>query len=477
MKIKNSRTKIVCTIGPASSSREILKKMIENGMDIARLNFSHGNYPEFKNLIGEIRSLSRKLKQPIGILQDLCGPKIRIGEIKNPEGITLVPGDRVTLTTTKQISGGNVIPVDFGALPRSVRAGNIILLDDGKVKLEVKRVSRSSIFCSVIIGGVVKSHKGVNLPDATIKLNLPTAKDCRDLVFGLGQGIDFVALSFVRTAEEIERVRRIIKKQKSQAKIVAKIEKHEAIKNLSKIIEASDGVMVARGDLGVELPTEDVPVLQKKIIKEAIIRGKPVITATQMMETMTTASTPTRAEVSDVANAVFDGTDAVMLSGETAVGKHPPLVVKVMSRVIEEAERNLYRGRCRFCESHSGKNLEISQIIGLVACRLAEELGARLIVAPTTTGMSAQAVASHRPSQKIVALTANEAVLRQLALMWGTLPYSIAPLHTTDELFFQAIDLVKNQNLVRPGDIIVITAGHPAGLSSGTNLVKVHRIE
>jgi len=468
-------TKIVCTIGPSSWSEQMLGRLARAGMDVGRLNFSYGTWEEHGRVIGRIRKVAEKLGRPIGILQDLAGPKLRVGEL--PEGgMTLRPRQEVVLSVR---APGRVrrtpegwIPVPVPGLPGAVSAGQRLLLSDGQIELEALDSSGTEIRCKVRVGGVLKSHQGLNLPEASLPIPTVTEKDLADLRFGLAQGVDWVAMSFVRRAEDLAPLRRVMEEEGRAVGLIAKIEKHEAVGHLEEIIAAADGVMVARGDLGIEVPLDRVPILQKQIIAACRRAGKPVITATQMLESMVSSPRPTRAEVSDVANAVFDGTDAVMLSGETAAGRYPAEAVKVMARVTKRAEGARDFEAC-LAESARWPCRTVTDAIGQATCALAKDLGARTIITGTSTGHTAAMVAIHRPDIPIVAVTANVATERRLTLVWGVRPLVAPRGRNTDELIVNAVGRAMGARLVKPGDRVVVTAGVPAGVPGQTNLIKV----
>lgn len=464
-------TKIVCTIGPASQSPEIIRALVQNGMNIARLNFSHGNRTEHEEVIRTIRAASDHLARPVAILQDLAGPKIRIGLVPDP-GLRLGVGQSIVLTVRPVQGRGNRVPVTYPALPQEVKEGDPILLADGFIELVVKRVEQEEVHCEVITGGVLTSHKGLNLPTRTIHAPALTEKDREDLLFGLENNVDYVALSFVKTEQEIARVKEIIEDRKKDVPIIAKIEKHEAVENIDNIMAAADGIMVARGDLGVEIPLEEVPIVQKMLIRRCNALGKPVITATQMLRSMVDSPRPTRAEAADVANAVLDGTDAVMLSEETATGAYPVKATQFIARIAETAERSFPHKR--YLQLASGK--EISESVAYAACVLANHLEARAIIAPTWSGRTAMHISRFRPSQPIIALSPREAVVRRLSLYWGCVPRLVAHPEDTDDMIEISARSALETGYVRAGDLAVITAGHPVGVSGSTNMVKVKRL-
>ncbi len=464
-------TKIVCTIGPASESPEVIRAMIKGGMNVARLNFSHGNHREHKKKIQVIRSVSDELSHPVAILQDLAGPKIRVGILPEP-GVRLEAGQTFTVTSQDVEGTRDRVSVSYLSLPDEVEPGDRILLSDGSIELVVQGKSEFEVYCEVVTGGLLTSHKGLNLPTRTIRAPSFTEKDREDLLFGLENGVDFVALSFVRTAEDILRVKEVIRQRKGDIPVVAKIERHEALDYIDSIIEETDGIMVARGDLGVEIPLEDVPVIQKMLIHKANAAGKPVITATQMLRSMENSPRPTRAEAADVANAVLDGTDAVMLSEETATGDYPVRAVQFMARIIKSAEKNFFHER--YLQLLPKK--EVPDSVAHAACVLANHLDASAIVAPTLSGKTAMHISRFRPQQPIIALSPSGDVVRRLTLFWGCLPYLVPEPTDTDDMIESSAQLVLKTGYVSKKDLVVMTAGHPVGVAGTTNMVRVKRL-
>ncbi len=465
------RTKIVCTLGPSSDTPEIIERMINAGMNVARLNFSHGSHEDHGEKIKLIRELAKKLNRPVAILQDLAGPKIRIGKIPEP-GLMLQPGEEIVLTTIIENTGPKHIFVSYTPLPDEVRAGDRILLADGLLELTVLETKTTEILCRVVTGGLLTSNKGINLPTGTIRAPAVTEKDKRDLLFGLANEVDYVAVSFVKTAQDIISVREIIAQNKKDTPVVAKIEKHEAVDELAEIIAASDGVMVARGDLGVEIPLEDVPLIQKKIIKEAGSQGKFVITATQMLRSMVESPRPTRAEAADVANAVLDGTDAVMLSEESASGNYPVEAVKFMDKICRTAERGFpYRD---YLELKPKK--EVSESVAHAACVLADHLDARFIVSRTLSGATARYIARFRPRQPVLALSPEEKTVRRLVIIRGCFPFLAHDADLPVQLLEEAARAVLPNAFFSPNDLIVITRGETQWLTGSTNILQVKRL-
>jgi len=467
------RAKIVCTIGPASRSETVLRRLIRAGMDVARLNFSHGTQADHAASASALRRLAAEEGRTVALLQDLQGPKLRVGAIPGPP-LMLRRGRPFTLTTRAGIAEPEELSVSYRNLPRDVRPGDTILIDDGLIRLEVERIDGREVFCRIRAGGAVTSHKGVNIPGRKLSTPSLTAKDRADLAFGLELGVDFVALSFVREARDVHALRRLLRRLDADTPVIAKLEKPQAVENLDAILAAADGIMVARGDLGVELPPEDVPVLQKRMIGDARAAGKPVITATQMLESMVDHPRPTRAEASDVANAIFDGTDAVMLSAETASGAYPVESVRMMARIIRTAERSL-PGR----PTRDGPTCRpsIADAVGSAASKAAHELGARVIGVFTQSGSTAQLVSKYRPEMPIYAFTTSPEVLRRLCLLWGVAPRLETPLPTTDAMIESLIARLRAERKVKAGDHVVITAGTPVGRPGSTNFLKIHRVE
>jgi pyruvate kinase len=463
------RTKIIATIGPASSSRAIIAQLIRAGMNAARLNFSHGERKDHSRRIRLIRREAVKAGKQIAIIQDLQGPKLRVGNMRN-DAIALKRGEEVMLTTRKVIGTSEMISVTYPRLTKDLKIGDTILLDDGRLEIRVIKKVASGLTCKVIRGGDLKSHKGMNFPDAHLTLPSLSNKDKEDLLFGVQQGVDYLALSFVRSADDILRARRFIQALGADIPIIAKIEKPEAIQNLDEIIIAADGIMVARGDLGVEMSPEQVPLLQKRIIMACTEAEKPVITATQMLESMIENSQPTRAEASDVANAILDGSDCVMLSGETAVGKYPVQSVEFMTKIAMAAEASL-APRPPDITIH-----RLGETIAHAACRAVEELPARAIVTFTQTGAMALLVSKHKPRVPIIAATPIEQVARKMSLYWGVMPVIMKGRRTTDDMVTAVENAMLKQKLIKAGDIVVLTAGVPVGVAGTTNTMKIHNV-
>ncbi len=461
-------TKIICTIGPASDTADGIRQLIQNGMNVARLNFSHGTHEQHKEKIDLIRTVAAELGRQVAILQDLCGPKIRVGTVK-PSGIQLVPGERFTLTSRVIEDEDHAVSVSYKDLPKDVKARDKILLSDGMMELVVERVDDVNIYCRVVTGGILTSQKGINLPTGSINLPALTQKDLEDLRFGIEQDLDYVALSFVRTADEIDNVKDVIRQHQKSIPVIAKIEKHEAISNIDDIMASADGIMVARGDLGVEIPPENVPGIQKMLVKKANDVGKPVIIATQMLRSMVDAPSPTRAEAADVANAVFEGADAVMLSEETATGLYPDRAVAFMARIAESAEKDfMHEKYLRLIPQK-----EISASVAHASCVLADHLDAVAILATTRSGATAQNIARFRPKPKLIALSPEKATARRLSLVWGCNSLWVAEAKTPEEMIEMASATVIESGLAEKGDLIVITSGHPEFIQGSTNMLQV----
>jgi len=469
------KTKIVCTIGPASESPENLKKLIEAGMNVARLNFSHGDYEEHGGRIRNIKKIREELGKTVSILLDTKGPEIRLGKLKE-EPIELVQGELITITTEEILGDKDRIPVSYSNLPADVSVGSTILIDDGLIGLRVEEVKGTEIVCRITNGGQIKSKKGVNVPGVSINLPALTEKDAADIRFGIEQGIDFIAASFVRKASDVLAIRAILEQHNAQhIQIISKIENQEGVDNLAEILEVSDGLMVARGDLGVEIPAEEVPLVQKRMIAMCNRVGKPVITATQMLDSMQRMPRPTRAEASDVANAIFDGTDATMLSGETAAGKYPVESVLTMARIAERAEAALEYQEI-FLKQASAMQTNVTEAISQAVANSALELDAKAIITPTDSGYTARMVSKYRPKAPIIAVTPFEHVMRQLNLVSGVFPVKGEPATNSDELVDMSVRCALNSGIVQAGDTVVITAGIPVGRSGNTNMVRIHQI-
>ncbi len=469
------RTKIVATIGPATSSPEVLKALIEAGATTLRLNFSHGTHAEHQRSVRLIRQLAFELNQPVGILQDLQGPKIRLGRFETGS-VVVNKGDRFTLTSRAIVGTQFISCVTYDLLAEEVPAGARILLDDGRVEMQVEQVDRAlqELHCRVVVAGTLSDNKGVNFPGVYLSIKALTDKDRQDLIFGLDQGMDWIALSFVRNPQDVLEIKDIISSAGKQVPVIAKIEKHEAIDQMEAILALCDGVMVARGDLGVELPAEDVPVLQKRLIATANRLGIPVITATQMLDSMVSNPRPTRAEVSDVANAILDGTDAVMLSNETAVGKYPVEAVATMARIATRMEQE--QGLAATPPSLKDPRRSVPNAISQAVSQIAEQLEAAAIMTLTKTGSTARNVSKFRPQTPILAVTPHVDVARQLQLVWGVKPLLVLDLPSTGQTFQSALNVAQEKQLLSEGDLVVMTAGALQGVAGSTNLIRVEVI-
>lgn len=466
------KTKIIGTIGPASDAIDVLQKMIKAGMNVARLNFSHGKHIEHKKRVDNIRAAAQGLGATVAIMLDTKGPEIRTGTLKNGK-INLHSGDIFILTTREVEGDERQVRISYSHLPEEIGRGDCILLADGLISLQVEETTATEIICRVLNGGELGERKGINVPGVRVKLPFMSDKDREDIEFAVANQIDFIAASFVRTAEDILEVRRILEEHHADIDIIAKIESQEGVDNLEDIIKVADGVMVARGDLGVEIPAEEVPLVQKHIIKECIEAGRTVIIATQMLESMIANPRPTRAEVSDVANAIFDGADAIMLSGETAAGRYPAQVVETMARIARRAEDVLpyedFLRQKRFLGTST-----VADAISYATCTTAMNLDASAILSATHTGHTARLIAKYRPQATIVAATPRARILQKLTIVWGVQPVLISGSSSTDELFEQSVQAALQGGYITHGDLVVLTAGIPAGTPGGTNLLKVY---
>ena len=470
------KTKIVCTIGPASESEEILKKLFLTGLNVCRLNFSHGNHEEHKARIDTIKKVREEVNLPIAIMLDTKGPEIRLGDFEN-KSVELVQGEIFTLTSRDIMGDINIVNQSYENLPKDVVPGDRILIDDGLVELKVLEVvDGTDIKCEVINNGVLSNHKGVNVPGVIINLPAITEKDIKDIIFGVENGVDFIAPSFIRKAQDVIDIRRILEENNgSGINIISKIENQEGVDNIDEIISASDGIMVARGDLGVEIETEIMPLVQKQLIMKANIAGKPVITATQMLDSMMRNPRPTRAEVTDVANAILDGSSSIMLSGETAAGKYPVEAVRTMYQIAIRTEESLNYPELLKLKSNKSE-ITTTNAISKATCYTAQDLGAAAIITATSSGHTAKSVSKFRPKAPIIAVTTTDEVMRRLALEWGVYPVLAPESVTTDDVIDNSISAAMDSEYVNEGDLVVITAGIPAGLSGTTNLIKVHTI-
>lgn len=469
------KTKIVCTIGPASESQEDLMKLMEKGMDVARLNFSHGTHAEHQLRINSIKTARDIMKASTAILLDTKGPEIRTGLFDKPE-IELVDDQEFTITMDDVIGNNQICTVSYKSLMDDVKVGDRILIDDGLIELRITEIIGRNIKTKVVNGGIIKNNKGVNIPN--VKINLPaiTQKDREDIVFGIKNDIDFIAASFVRKALDVMAIREILEEyDAANIQIISKIENQEGVDNIDEILRVSDGIMVARGDLGVEIPTEEMPIVQKMLIKKCNTLGKPVITATQMLDSMIRNPRPTRAEVTDVANAIYDGTDAIMLSGETAAGKYPIEAIETMARIAKRIEGTLDYGNL-LANRQFLREVTITNAISHATCTVATDVHAQAIITATTSGYTARAVSSYRPESPIIASVNKPSVSRQLSLVWGVHAVMIDEVDSTDDMFDLAVSTSLDEGLIKSGDTVVITAGVPVGKSGTTNLIKVHLV-
>lgn len=456
------KTKIICTMGPNADNREVMKKLVENGMNIARFNFSHGTHEEQKERMDLLKSVRDEVGRPVAILLDTKGPEIRTGVLKDGKKVMLSEGDKFVLTTEQIVGDEHKVSITYGGLIEDVEIGKRILIDDGLIELEVKGIHDTEITCTILNGGELGERKGVNVPNVAVRLPALTEKDKEDIRFGVEQGVDFIAASFVRSVEGVLEIKSLLKEcGKPYLPVIAKIENAEGIKNIDEIIHCADGIMVARGDLGVEIPAEQVPYLQKMLIQKCNDNFKPVITATQMLDSMIRNPRPTRAEVTDVANAVYDGTDAVMLSGETAQGKYPVEAIQMMVQIVKNTEEHLdYDMLLQKAQEHRKKS--ISSAIGYSSVATAANLNAKCILTPTMSGATARVVSKFKPKADIIGVTPNEEVLRKMQIFWGVCPAKSIECHTTEDICNEAIDLATAKQYVESGDIVVLTAGLPS---------------
>lgn len=472
MEVHYNKTKIVATVGPASNSREMLRKLILCGVDVFRLNFSHGTHEGHQSVIQIIKELREETGTYVSILQDLQGPKIRVEEVEN-NGVEIFPGDKITITTEKVLGNAAVVSTSYKSLAADVSVGEMILVDDGKIELRVLSRNSHSVEAEVIYGGILKSRKGINLPNTNVSAPSLTEKDYEDLIFGIQQGVDWVALSFVRSAEDILHLRKILEKEGAKTGIIAKIEKPQAIANIDAILEASDGIMVARGDLGVEILMEDVPVTQKMLVRKANLAAKPVIVATQMLESMIENPRPTRAETNDVANAVMDGADAVMLSAESASGKYPELAVKSMARIIHSIEENVPSIYHRFQDLNNQSDEFFAESLIHSGCVLAANTRAKAICSLTSSGYSAAMISHFRPKANIFIFSRRKALLTRLSLYWGVRSFYYERTKATDETITDLEEILKQHGHIRTGDAFISMASIPIEQRQRVNMLKV----
>lgn len=467
------KTKIICTIGPASESEEKLKELMLAGMNVARFNFSHGTHKEQLVKFNRVLHARKELGLPVATLLDTKGPEIRLRDFEGGK-VELKEGQLFTLTTDEVMGTAERATITYKNLKNDIDVGTTILIDDGLIEMNVEKIEGADIVCRVVNGGFVSNHKGVNVPGAVLSMPYISQADYDDIIFGIEHGFDFIAASFARTKEDILEVRKILDERGSKMKIIAKIENMQGINNLEEILQVSDGIMVARGDMGVEVAMEEVPILQKKMIKMAVAQGKHVITATQMLESMIKNPRPTRAEATDIANAIYDGTTAIMLSGESAAGLYPVEAVKTMAKIAERAEQDIdYRSRMQRMQSGSAQMHDITTAISYATCSVAMDLGAAAIITVTMSGFTADMIARYKPGCPVIGCTLDEKVCRQLNLLWGVSPIMIKKEQTTDALFEEAVFKSKQAGLVKTGDTVVITAGVPLGVAGKTDMIHV----
>jgi pyruvate kinase len=474
LEAKRRRTKIVCTIGPSSESPQTLEALIQAGMNVARLNFSHGTQEEHLRKIENIRQIAGRMKQPVAILQDLSGPKIRVGKVKEG-GAELRRGENFFLTNQEIMGDQRGVSVNYAPLPREVKPGDTILLSDGTIELQVLKSDGQKIQCRVMVGGVLTSQKGVNFPTRSILASAFTEKDHQDLLFGIQHGVDLIGLSYVKEAADIKEVKRFLEKESADIPIIAKIERKEALEHIDEILLASDGIMVARGDLGMETPLEKIPNVQKMLIRKANALGKPVITATQMLRSMVDHTQPTRAEVTDVVNAIYDGTDAIMLSEETASGQFPIEALQMMAKIALAAEEEFPFDQFLKRETEGG--MDLPQALSHAASLLADEVKAVAIVTPTESGSTTRWVSKLRPRQPILALSRHLSTIRRLNLCWGVYPVLVPEWKDTDDMLERSKKMPQELGLASTGDRIIVIAGVPISIPGTTNLIKVEIVE
>lgn len=465
------KTKIVCTIGPACETKEKMMELMRAGMDMARFNFSHGTQQDQKERLECAREAAAELGLPVAMLLDTKGPEIRLRDIEGGK-VELKAGQVFTLTTEEMLGNSERAAITYQGLPGDVEKGMAILIDDGQIDMRVEEIGETEIRCRVVNGGKISNHKGVNVPGAILSMPYINEVDKSDILFGIENGYDYLAASFVRCKEDVLELRRILRDHESNMKIISKIENMQGVQNLDEIISVSDGIMVARGDMGVEIPMEEVPVLQKEMIKKTTSQGKLVITATQMLESMIHNPRPTRAEVTDVANAIYDGTTAVMLSGESAAGAYPREAVETMARIAERAEQDIdYAGRMK--QIHEEADIDITKAISHACCTTAIDLHAKAIITVTMSGFTAGMISRYKPECMIIGCTMSPRVWRQMNLFWGVTPLRIEEQETTNALFDKALEVARKSGLVEKGDTVVLTAGVPLGVSGNTNMIRV----
>ena len=469
------KTKIVCTLGPATDRDGVLRQLIENGMDVARFNFSHGDYDEHRGRFEQLRALSKELNRPIAAMLDTKGPEIRLGEFKNGSE-TLVAGQNFTLTTRKVEGTNQIVSVSYKDLPHDVQPGGRIMLDDGLIGLRIENVTDTDITCIVENDGIIKTKKGVNVPGVHLSMPYMSPRDRSDLLFGIEMGFDLISASFTRCAQDILDIRHLLHEHDSSMRIIAKIENKEGVDNIDEILSVADGGMVARGDMGVEIDFAEIPAIQKHLIDRAMSVGKLVITATQMLDSMMVNPRPTRAEITDVANAIYDGSSAVMLSGETAAGKYPVEALKAMSKIADTTESDSNYNMLVHKALAEDTHLSISAAVAHAACTTATDIRASAIITVSKSGETARLLSRCRPNTPIIACVLDESVRRQLNAYWGITPLIMPYAHSTDELISMSVDCAEKAGLIRPGEMAVVTAGVPVGVSGTTNMIKVHLV-
>ena len=468
------KTKIICTLGPSTDKGDVLRELIANGMNVARFNFSHGSYEEHGGRLANLKALREELGKPVAALLDTKGPEIRLKEFKN--GVEMLEAGQTFTLTTREVEGTKEIcSITYKDLPHDVHEGGTIMLDDGLIKLRITNVTDTDITCEVLNSGKIKTKKGVNVPGVHLSMPYLSQRDRDDIIFGVQQGFDFIAASFVRTAQDVYDIRNLLNEYDSNIRIIAKIENREGVNNIDSILAAADAVMVARGDLGVEIDFTELPGIQKSVIDRSFSFGKPIVTATQMLDSMMVNPRPTRAEISDVANAIYDGTSAIMLSGETAAGAYPVEALRTMSAIAERTENEVHYRDNRLVDTHSGQ-ISVSDATAHAACLTAKDVNAAAIVTVSESGNTARLLSKYRPAQPIIACVMNEQVQRQLAISWGITPLMMALAHSTDELIEMSTALAKENGYLHDGELAVVTAGVPVGVSGTTNMIKIHMI-
>ena len=468
------KTKIICTLGPSTDKDGVLRELVANGMNVARFNFSHGSHEEHKGRLDNLKAIRAELGKPVAALLDTKGPEIRLKEFKN--GVEMLEAGQTFTLTTREVEGTKEIcSITYKDLPQDVHEDGTIMLDDGLIKLRITNVTDTDITCEVLNSGKIKNKKGVNVPGVHLSMPYLSQRDRDDIIFGVQQGFDFIAASFVRTAQDVYDIRNLLNEYDSNIRIIAKIENREGVNNIDSILAAADAVMVARGDLGVEIDFTELPGIQKSVIDRSFSFGKPIVTATQMLDSMMVNPRPTRAEISDVANAIYDGTSAIMLSGETAAGAYPVEALKTMSAIAERTENEVHYRDNRLVDASNGQ-ISVSDATAHAACLTAKDVNASAIVTVSESGNTARLLSKYRPAQPIIACVMNEQVQRQLAISWGITPLMMALAHSTDELIEMSTNLAKENGYLHDGELAVVTAGVPVGVSGTTNMIKIHMI-